>query len=171
MMTRTSILLLVLLTGCASRTWTEATDVTRPTGAQREVVEDRPQAGDYFEVRTDVESGGFTHRDTYTADEAGRIDIELLAPALQCLHYAHDVKLDLWSFAEEKIVYTRVLDATAAREVVREYSVQARLGATIRLRPAVADLLDKLIETSADQPLREQLDAIRVKLQLRPSWE
>jgi hypothetical protein len=171
MMTRISILLLVLLTGCATRTWTEATDVTRPTGPTRDVVEHRPQEGDYFEVRSDVEPDGFTHRDTYIADETGRIEIELLAPALQCLHYAHDVKLDLWSFAEEKIVYARILDATAAREVIREYSVQARLGATVLLRQRAADLLDKLIDASADQVLREQLDAIRVKLQLRPSWE
>jgi hypothetical protein len=170
-MKKTSLLLLVLLTGCASRTWTEATDVTRPAGPPREIVEHRPKAGEFFEVRSDVEMDGFTHRDTYTADETGRIEIELLAPALQCLHYAHDVKLDLWSFAEEKLVYTRVLDATAAREVVREYSVQARLGATVLLRQGAANLMDKLIEASADQALREQLDAIRVKLKLRPSWE
>jgi hypothetical protein len=171
-MTNSSLLLLVvLLTGCASRTWTEQTDTTRASGPTRDVVEDRPKAGQFFEVRTDVEVDGFNHHDTYTADETGRIDIELLAPALQCLHYAHDVKLDLWSFTEEKIVYSRIVDATAAHEVIREYSIQARLGAKLLLRQAAADILDKLIDSTTDEALQEQLDAIRVKVQLRPSWE
>jgi hypothetical protein len=170
-MKKISLLLLILLTGCASRTWTETTDTTRPTGPTREVVEHRPQTGDYFELRTEVEVDGFTHRDTYSPDENGRIEIELLTPALQCLHYDHTVHIELWSLEEGKIVYTRNLDTAAAREVIREYSVQAKLGATIRMREAAANVLDKLIDTTPEQEVRDQLDQIRVKIQLRPSWE
>lgn len=170
-MKTTSLLLLLMLSGCASRTWIEETETTRTTGPTREVVEHRPKAGEFFEVRTDLEVDGFTHQDTYTADETGRIDIELLTPALQCLHYNHDVKLELLSLAEERVVYSRMLDAAAAREAIREYSIQAKLGATVLLRESGANLLDKLIESVTDEAIREQLDQIRVKVKLRPSWE
>lgn len=166
-----SLLILLLLSGCATRTWTEATDVTRATGPTREVVEQRPQTGKYFELRTETEVDGFTHRESLSPDEGGRVNIELLAPALQCLHYNHLVKLELWSLDEGKVVYTRNLDADAAREVIREYSVQAKLGAEISLRRAAADVLDKVIDATPAQDFREQLDAIRVKVKLRPSWE
>jgi hypothetical protein len=162
---------MLFLSGCATRTWTETTDVSRPTGPMREVIEQRPQAGDYFELRTDVEVDSFTHRETYIPDENGRFDVELLTPALQCLHYDHTLRIEIWSLADEKTVYTRNLDKAAAREVIREYSVQAKLGATVRLREAAANVLDKLIDATPDQEVREQLDQIRVKVQLRPSWE
>ncbi|MCB9934222.1 MAG: hypothetical protein H6840_00890 [Planctomycetes bacterium] len=171
-MKRTSSLLLcLLLCGCASRSWTEATDDVRPTGAPREVIEDRPLAGEFFELRTDLEADGFHIAENVNTDDAGRVQIDLLPPALQCLHYGHDVKLELYSFEEEKVVYTRTLTAEESRGVIRECSVQAKLGAELRLRRRSADQLDKLIEANGDLELREQLEAIRNKVKLRLEWE
>lgn len=170
-MMKTSLLLCLLLCGCATRSWTEATDEYRATGPSNEVVEERAVAGEFYELRTDLETDGFHIAETVNTDDAGRVQIDLLPPALQCLHYGHDVKLELYSFEEEKVVYTRTLTAEESRGVIREYSVQAKLGAEVRLRKRAADLLDKLIESTDDRELREQLDVIRNKVKLRLEWE
>lgn len=171
MMKKTSLLLCLLLCGCATRSWTEATEKYRVTGLSNEVVEERAVAGEFFELRTDLEADGFQIAENVNTDDNGRVEIDLLPPALQCLHYGHDVKLELYSFGEEKVVYSRLLTADESRNVIREWSVQARLGAEVRLRLKWADLLDKLIQSTSDRELREQLDAIRNKVKLRLEWE
>lgn len=171
MMMKISLLLCLLLCGCATRSWTEATDQYRTTGLSNEVVEDRAVAGEFYELRTPMETDGFHIVESVNTDDTGRMQIDLLPPALQCLHYGHDVNLELYSFEEEKVVYTRTLTTEESRGVIREQSVQAKLGAEIRLRKRAADLLDKLIQSTSDRELREQLDAIRNKVKLRLEWE
>lgn len=171
MMKKTSLLLCLLLCGCATRSWTEATEKYRVTGLSNEVVEERAVAGEFFELRTDLEADGFHIAENVNTDDNGRVQIDLLPPALQCLHYGHDVKLELYSFEEEKVVYTRALTAEESRGAIRECSVQAKLGAEIRLRRRSADQLDKLIEANGDPELRDQLEAIRNKVKLRLEWE
>ncbi|MEZ5991052.1 MAG: hypothetical protein R3E76_01685 [Planctomycetota bacterium] len=172
-MKTSSILFLALwlLTGCASRTWIETTETTRATGPTTESVENRRLSNEYFELRTDLEPDGFTINETLTADDEGRIVIDLLAPALQCLHYGHDVQLELWSYDDTSPVYTRALTAEQSRDVIREISVQTKLGEEILLRRKSASMLDRVIDAAPDQELRDQLEAIRLKLKIRLAWE
>lgn len=165
------LLLLCFLAGCSTRTWVEATDTTRATGPTQETVTDRPLAGEYFELRTNLEPDGYTITESLPANDEGQIVIDLLPPAVQCLHYKHPVDIELWSYEQDQAVYTRTLNDTQARDVVREWSVQARLGQEILLRRATASMLDKLVDATTDQELRDQLEAIRVKVKIRLAWE
>ncbi|MCB9893814.1 MAG: hypothetical protein H6839_05175 [Planctomycetes bacterium] len=171
-MTRTSSLLLILLlAGCTTRTWTETTDTTRPVGPTTESVKTLPVADEFVQLRTDTEKDSFTIREDFTTDAGGKLEIELLSPALQCLMYGHDLTMQLWSYTQEKVIYSRDMTAAEAADVVKEWSVQAKLGTEVALRRRVAKLLDDLIEQTGDKTMRDQLDAIRANVRIRLEWE
>ncbi|MCA8915913.1 MAG: hypothetical protein KDB90_10920 [Planctomycetes bacterium] len=171
-MTRTSSLLLILLlAGCTTRTWTETTETTRPVGPTTESVKTMPVADEFVQLRTDTEKDSFTVREDFTTNADGKLEIELLTPALQCLMYGHDITMQLWSYTQEKVIYSRNLNEADAVDVVREWSVQARLGTEVPLRGRVAKILDELIEKTEDKAVRDQLDAIRTKVRIRLEWE
>lgn len=170
-MTRTSSLLLILLlAGCTTRTWTETTDTTRPVGPTTESVKTLPVADEFVQLRTDTEKDSFTIREDFTTDAGGKLEIELLSPALQCLMYGHDLTMQLWSYTQEKVIYSRDMTAAEAADVVKEWSVQAKLGTEVALRRRVAKLLDDLIEQTGDKTMRDQLDAIRANVRIRLEW-
>lgn len=164
-------MLILVLAGCSTRTWTETTETTRPVGPPTESVQTRPVADEFVQLRTDTEKDSFTVREDYTTDDDGKIEVELLTPALQCLRYGHDLTIQLWSYTQERVVYTRTMTTEDAAGVVKEWSVQARLGTEVPLRKKVAALLDLLIEETGDKILRDQLDAIRAKVTIRLEWE
>ena len=171
MRTSALVLSLCLLSGCVTRTWTETTETTRPTGPTKEVVEDRPIGDEYFELKTNTEADGYSISENLNSDEQGRIVIDLVAPALQCLFYKHDVKLELGLYEKEEMIYTRMLTAAERETVLRETGVQAKLGQAIPLRREAADMLDKLIDSTGDKPLRDQLEQIRAKVKIKLAWE
>jgi hypothetical protein len=171
MMKNSLLLLLLLLTGCATRTWTETTETVRPAGTPTERTEDRVLADEYFELRTGAEGDGYEYVETLSTDDEGRMRLSLLPPALQAISYNQDVELTLFSFSEDAIVWTRTVTLAQAREAVREWSVQAKLGQQIRLRRKQADLLDRAIEATTEPELRDQLESIRLRIVLRPDWE
>ena len=171
MKTTSSLLLILVLAGCSTRTWTETTETTRQVGTPTESVRTRAVADEFVQLRTDTEADSFTIREDFTTNADGKLEIELLTPALQCLRYGHDVTIDLWSYAEERVIYTRKMTSADAADVVKEWSVQARLGSEVPLRSRVAKLLDLLIEQTGDKLLRDQLDAIRTKVRIRLAWE
>lgn len=171
MKTSSLLLLLVLVSGCATRTWTEQTDIVRPAGETTERTENRLLAEEYFELRTATETDGYVFEDTVYTDADGNLNINLLPAALQALTYAHDVTLELYSFREDKIVWSRTVTLDDARGIVREWSVQAGLGAEVRLRNRQADLLDRAIERVTEPMLRDNLETIRLKVTIRPDWE
>lgn len=170
-MNKCPLLLILLLTGCATSVWTETTETTRPVGQPREVIEDRPLANRYLELRTSEEADGFYCAETVNTDDRGRVNLDLLPAALQCLHYRHDVQIELRAFGDNEVVYQRTMTADAARDVVREWAVQAKLGAEIPMRQASMKLLEFVIEAAPEREFRELLDAIRERAKLRLDWE
>lgn len=165
------ILLLITLPGCASRVWTEETDVTRPTGPVTERTENVVLAEEFFGLRTAAEVDGYLLDETVNTDDEGNLTIDLLPPALQALTYGHNVTVELYSFREEKVAWSRTISDEEARRIVREWSVQAELGAEVRLRKKQADLLDRAIETILEPEVRDNLESIRLKVTIRPDWE
>ena len=170
---KNSLLLMLLLTlpGCATRVWTETTETFRPTGPTTEQVENRVLAEEYFELRTGAEVDGYAFSDTLHSTDSGDLNINLLPPALQALTYGHDVTLELYSFTEDQVVWSRAVTQENARDIVREWSVQANLGAEVRLRNKQADLLDRAIERIVEPEVRNNLESIRLKVTIRPDWE
>ena len=162
---------MLILGGCASRTWTESTETTRPVGATTEAIETRPLADEFMRLATNVEEDGFTVNEDVSTNSDGKVEIELLTPALQCLKYEHDISIELWSYNTEEVVYSHVVKTDEARNIVREWSVQARLGGEVRLRRNAADLLDRLIDATPEKELRDQLEEIRSKVSIRLQWE
>ena len=73
-MTRTSSLLLILLlAGCTTRTWTETTETTRPVGPTTESVKTMPVADEFVQLRTDTEKDSFTVREDFTTNADGAL--------------------------------------------------------------------------------------------------
>ena len=165
------LLLALLLSGCATRVWTEQTEVVRPVGPTTESTKNQTLADEFFELRTAAEVDGYALAETMYTDDAGELDINLLLPALQALTYAHDVTLELFSYTDDKIVWSRVITDQRAREIVREWGVQAELGSEVRIRKKQADLLDRAIEKVLEPEVRNNLESIRLKVTIRPDWE
>lgn len=165
------IVLLLLTSGCATRVWTETTDTVRATGGTVETTQDVALSDEFFELRTDPEVDGYSFSDTISTDEQGVMQVDTLSPALQALTYGHDVTLELFSYTEDKVVWSRVVTDANARNTVREVAVQAKLGAEVRLRTAQADLLDRAIEKIIEPEVRDNLESIRLKVTIRPDWE
>lgn len=165
------ILCMLLLSGCATRVWTEQTDITRPVGQTTERVENRTLGDEFFELRTAAEVDGYAFSENVNTDADGNLTINLLPMALQALTYGHNVTVELLSFREEKVVWTRVISDEDARRIVREWSVQAELGSEIRLRKKQADLLDRAIEKIVEPEVRDDLESIRLKVTIRPDWD
>ncbi|MBZ0134924.1 MAG: hypothetical protein K8I27_00960 [Planctomycetes bacterium] len=171
-MRKTSLLILLLVaSGCATRVWTETTDTVRTTGGMVETTEDVALDGEFFELRTEVEVDGYGISDTISTNEHGVMQVDTLSAGLQVLAYGHDVTLELLSYTEDKVVWSRVITDANARETVREVAVQAKLGAEVRMRTAQADLLDRAIEKITEPEVRDNLESIRLKVTIRPDWE
>lgn len=163
--------LLLLLSGCAVRSWTERTEQTMPVDTIHETRIDKPLAGEFYEYETAAEPDGFQFKGMLQADAQGRIKVELLVPSVQCIGYGHPVTLNVWSYEEEKVVHTVVIDDEAARKHIEEWRINATLGAPVRLSPTQAQLIDRLIKNLADAPLVEKLRVIRDKAQVKEEWE
>lgn len=173
-MTKTSLLILplaLLTAGCATRTWTERTDETRPVGETRVTVENRALTDEYYEARTGMESDGFQWLENVNTDDAGEIQFSLLPAAVQCLYYGHDVRVELWSFASNRVEHTYTVTPEVAARVINEWSVQANLGADVPVKRATADLIGKLIGTTASSTIKQQLRDIRRRVTIRFDWE
>jgi hypothetical protein len=170
-MKRTSLVLLLLLGGCASRSWTERTETTRPVGETSQRVEQRALTEEFYEARTGMESDGYQWVEDVNTDDEGEIEINLLPAALQCLYYGRDVTIELYSYTSNDIEYTRRVNADFAANVINEWSVQANLGAEVPLKRAQADLLDKLVNTTKSTDIKQQLQDIRRKVTIRFDWE
>lgn len=167
----TSLILLMMLSACATRTWTERTDETRAVGPTKQVVENRTLTDEYFDARTNLEADGYQWVDDVNTDSEGKIEIDLLPAALQCLAYDHDVKIELWSYSSNNVDYTRNINAEFAKTVIREWSVQANLGASVPLRRAEDDLLKKLISATASGEVKQHLRDIKKQVTIRFDWE
>jgi hypothetical protein len=169
-MTRCTALLAAILCGCTTITTTEQTETTRPAGAATSRHYDKPAAGDILEFRTAREPDGFEFFRSAPADEQGSATVTLLPAALQCLVYKHDVKLKVYSLAQDGDVHTETIDAERARRIVEEWLVQARLGAAVPLRKSEQALLRRAIEASADAPLVDALTEIEKHVETLPDW-
>ena len=165
------LMLLLILPGCATRVWTETTETFRATGPTTEQVEDRILTEEFFELRTATEVDGYNFSDTLHSTDTGDLNINLLPPALQALTYDHEVTLELYSYTDDLVVWSRVVTQENALDIVREWSVQANLGAEVRLRNKQADLLDRAIERIVEPEVRDNLESIRLKVTIRPDWE
>lgn len=163
--------LLLLAAGCTTTSWTENTDVVRPTGPAVERTIDKPLAQELLEIRTGQEADGFRiERQMFTGDN-GVARFSMLPPALQCLAYGHDVKLTVWSYSREAEIHAEVVTTQRALATVEEWRVQAKLGTRVPLRAAEAALLDRLVETHSNADLVGALQEIKPKVEVRADWE
>lgn len=162
---------LLLLAGCATREWTERTEETIPVGVVQEKRADKALAGEFFEYETATELDGFQYKGMAQTDAQGRVRVDLLVPAVQCIAYAHPVTVNLWSYEEEKVVHSIVIDDEAARKQIDEWRINVTLGAPLRITPVHAQLIDRIIQDSGDAPLVEKLRTIRAKATVKEEWE
>lgn len=170
-MTRISLLMLVLASGCASHSWTEQTDEWRAVGPAEAAVEIHAVSELWLKMTSGMEEDGFRITERLRSDEAGEVRINLLPAALQALAYGHDVVLEFRRFEDDQLVHSAIIDAAGARSAIAEWRVQARLGAKPRLRAAEERLLDKIEATSGDAELRAMLREIKPAIQRRMDWE
>lgn len=170
-MTRISLLLLVLASGCASHTWTEQTDTWRALGEPEQAVETHGVEDLWLRATTPLEEDGFQITERLRTGEAGEVRISLLPAALQALAYGHAVTLEFRRLEDDELVHSSVIDAEAARAVVAEWRVQVRLGAKPRLRATEERLMERIEAASGDAELRAMLREIKPAVQRRMDWE
>jgi hypothetical protein len=170
-MKRISLLLLLLATGCGTRTWVETTDQWRPLGPSEQRTEDRGIPEQWLNLTGPQEKDGFQIKELVRTDDSGEAEVSLLPAALQVLAYAHDVSLSATRYEDAKEVFATAIDARGAREIVSEWQAQVRLGANPRLRKAEIGLLDRVLNSSGDAQLLEALREIRPAVRVRQEWE
>jgi hypothetical protein len=163
--------LAVLLTACASQSWTQETDTTRPAGVAREHTLVTPADGEFFELRTRREHDGYEFRRRVQADREGRLTLSFLPAALQGLYYGAPLTIEVRDGAGGPVIYTRTLDEAACRDVVRQWHAQARLGARPALHHPQVDLLERLARQAQDRELTGQLTEIRRVLRVLEPYE
>jgi hypothetical protein len=165
-----AVLTALLLAGCATRSWTETTDVTRAAGPTREAVVDKPLAEHMLLARTGQETDGFRVDRRLFTDDNGVARLPLLAAALQCLAYGHEVRLVILQPEGERELHAERINAQRARDIIEQWRVQARLGSSVPLRASEARLLDRV--AAAETPeVAAALAEIKPRLDIRPDWE
>jgi hypothetical protein len=160
----------LLLAGCSTSYWTERTRVTREVGPAQTGERRQLMADEWFEMVTDREADGFEIRERQPTDSDGRWRVSLLPVALQALYYEGDVVMRFYPQGSSREAHTSTLTVEQAREVVRDWQVQVRLGSRAPMRRAAADLMDGLMETSADEELVAALREIRGRRDVLPAW-
>jgi hypothetical protein len=163
-------LALLLLAGCSTSYWTERTNVTRELGPEHAVVRNQPLADAWYEMVTDSEADGFEIRERLSTDTDGRLRVSLLPVALQALAYQGDVVMRFYELGSRPEAYTSTLTVEQAREVIREWQVQVRLGSRAGMRRNAAELMDSLIATGTDADLVTALREIRGRRDVLPAW-
>jgi hypothetical protein len=159
----------LVVSGCATATWTDRTETTRPL-APAEVRHERAAIADHWhEMVTDAEEDGFEIRHRLQTSERGRMRVNLLPVALQSIAYGGDVTM---RFYDESVteVHASTLTLEEAYDVIAEWRVQVTLGAKPELRRAVIGLMNELIRESPDHDLVQDLRKIRENTQVRPEW-
>ena len=162
--------ILLCVPACTTNTWSARTDTLRATGPEQRRTESRPLALAAMNYATQREDDGFRVEGVEHADEEGRANIELLAPALQCLFYGHAVELRVWTEDERKPCHMQLIDSTEARRLAGEARVRARLGQVVLLREREIKLLAALRKASTDPELQQWLAEIAPRVQERPVW-
>jgi hypothetical protein len=170
-MKRISLLLMLLATGCGTRTWVETTDQWRPVGQPEQRVVDQGIPDQWLNLTGPQEEDGFQIKELIRTDDAGEAEFSLLPAALQVLAYGHEVVLTATRYEDAVEVFATTIDAPGANEVVKEWHAQVRLGANPKLRKAEIGLLDRLLESSEDAQLVEALREIRPAVRIRQEWE
>jgi len=161
----------ILLAGCTTTVHTERTDTVevqaKPT--TREV--DQPLTQQVLVFSTPKEADGFFFERSILTDAEGRAHATLLPAALQCLVYGHAVMVSVYSTDQDQEVSRESVTPDRALEILQEWQVQTRLGATARLRGGEIALLDRAIESLADAEAVTKLRDIRTRVELQPDWE
>ncbi len=170
-MMKTLSLVLLLTTGCATRTWVEPTDQWRSVGEAEQRVEVRGIEDRWFDVTSAPEPDGFSVKEMLRTGPSGEASFSLLPAALQALAYGHTVTLSFVEHGYTEAAYTTDLSVADAGKIVDDWRAQVRLGAKPKLRRAEIRLLSELIEGSADAAMVEALKEIGEATTERMPWE
>lgn len=170
-MKRISLLLLLLATGCGTRTWVETTDQWRPVGPSEQRTEDRSIPDQWLNITGPLEEDGFQIKELVRTNDAGEAEFSLLPAALQVLAYGQEISLVATKYEGTEQVFATTVDARGANEVITEWQAQVRLGANPKLRKPEIELLDRLLQGSGDAQLVEALRQIKPAVRVRQEWE
>jgi hypothetical protein len=165
------IILLALLAGCSTTVTTQRTDTVQAVGAPSSRELDQPLTQQVLLFSTAKEPDGFFFERRILTDTEGRARVTLLPAALQCLVYGHAVLVSVWAPDQDREVSSESVTPDRALEIVQEWHVQTRLGATARLRGGEIELLDRAIESVADAGVVAKLRDIAQRVELQPDWE